>query len=115
MSAIADRVSRFQLSDPKPARCAACMCSADASLRFVDLDALMDRGAVVEVGTMAVIDSIDELHLCENCVRDAAETLDYKPGLHARHLQLNRSLMRERDELRERVGLLERLIGDGAS
>lgn len=112
MSAIADRVSRFQLSDPKPARCAACMCSADAALRFVDLDALLDRGAVVEEGSMAVIDSIDELHLCENCVRDAAETLDYKPGLHARHLQLNRSLMRERDELKaENVKLRELISG----
>ena len=49
---------------------------------------------------MAVIDSIDELHLCENCIREAADELDYKPGLHARHLQLNRELMRERDELK---------------
>jgi hypothetical protein len=70
----------------------------------------MNRGAVVEEGTMAVIDSIDELHLCENCVRNAAETLDYKPGLHARHLQLNRMLMKERDELKaENVKLRELL------
>jgi hypothetical protein len=115
VSVIADRVSRFQVSDPKPARCAACYCSADALLRFIDFDADVNRGAIIEEGSGAVIDSIDELHLCENCVRDAAETLDYKPGLHANHLRLNRELMRDRDELRERVGLLERLVGEGAS
>lgn len=110
MSAIADRVARFKLSDPKPARCAACYSSADAALRFVDLDAHIDRGAVVEDGSHAVIDSVDELHLCENCVREAAEALDYKPGLHARHLQLNRELMRERDELKAQNQALRQLV-----
>lgn len=100
MSAIADRVARFRISDPKPARCAACYASADVALAFVDLDAHIDRGVVVEEGSRAVIDSVDELHLCANCVREAAETLDYKPGLHMNHLRLNRELMRERDELK---------------
>jgi len=100
VSAIGERVARFKISDPNPARCAACYCSADATLRFVDLDAYIDRGAIVEEGSRAVIDSIDALHLCENCVNSAAEALDYKPGLHQTHLRLNRELMRERDELR---------------
>lgn len=110
MSAIADRVSRFHISDPKPARCAACLCGADVNLRFVDLDALINRGAVVEEGSQAVIDSIDELHLCENCVREAAETLDYKAGLHQTHLRLNRELMRERDELKDENRRLRELV-----
>ena len=110
MSAIADRVARFKVSDPKPARCAACYAGADAALRFVDLDAHIDRGAIVEEGARAVIDSVDELHLCENCVREAAETLDYRPGLHARHLQLNRELMRERDELKAQNHTLRQLL-----
>jgi len=110
VSAIADRVARFKISDPKPARCAACYCGADANLRFVDLDAHIDRGAVVEDGSHAVIDSVDELHLCENCVGNAAECLDYKPGLHQTHLRLNRELMRERDELREQNRQLRQLL-----
>lgn len=113
MSAIGERVSRFKISDPKPARCAACYCGADADLRFVDLDAHIDRGAVVEDGSHAVIDSVDELHLCENCVINAAETLDFKPGLHQTHLRLNRGLMRERDELRDENRRLRSLVAEG--
>ena len=110
MSIIAERVSRARISDPKPARCAACLQSADANVKFVDMDAAINRGAIVEEGSMAVIDSIDELHLCESCVREAADTLDYKPGLHARHLQLNRQLMRERDELKDENQKLRQLV-----
>ena len=112
MSAIGERVARFKISDPKPARCASCYCSADATTRFVDLDAHIDRGAIVEDGSGAVIDSIDELHLCENCVNNAAETLDYKPGLHQTHLRLNRELMRDRDELRQENRILRQLVGE---
>ena len=111
--AIADRIARFHISDPNPARCAACYCSPDPGLRFVDLDAHIDRGAIVEEGSMAVIDSVDELHLCADCVRQAAETLDYKAGLHAAHLRLNRQLMRERDELKDENRRLRSLVAEG--
>jgi predicted Fe-S protein YdhL (DUF1289 family) len=77
------------------------------------MDAAIDRGAIVEEGSGAVIDSIDELHLCEACVREAAETLDYKAGLHQRHLVLNRMLMRERDELKDENHRLRQLVAGG--
>ena len=49
--------SRLRISDPKPARCAGCYSSSDADLRFVDFDGVaLDRGAVVDAGSMAVID-----------------------------------------------------------
>jgi hypothetical protein len=110
MSVVADRVSRYKISDPKPAHCAACYGSAGVGVRFIDFDTEMNRGAIVQEGTMAVLDSIDELHLCEVCIMEAAEELDYKPGLHARHLQLNRELMRERDELRAENAKLRELL-----
>ena len=105
--------SRLRISDPKPARCAGCYCSSDANLRFVDFDGVaLDRGAVVEEGSMAVIDSIDELHLCEACVRNAAEVIEYVPGLHQRQLQELRRLNRENDQLREYTVKLERMIAE---
>lgn len=110
MDAIADRVTRYKISNPKPARCAACFTAADANLRFVNFDAHIDRGAIVEDGSHAVIDSIDELHLCENCVGLGAEELDYKAGLHQTHLNLNRELMRERDQLRSENKTLRQLL-----
>lgn len=114
MSAIlADRVTRCRISDPKPSRCSACLQSSDPRVRFVDFQAGHDGGAVVDSGSMAVIDSIDELHLCESCTREAAEVLDYKPGLHQRHLQLNRELMAERDRLRDENRRLRELVAGG--
>lgn len=110
MGVIAERVSRTRISDPKPAHCAGCLQSSDVNVRFVDFDAAICRGAIVEEGSMAVLDHIDELHLCESCVREAAETLDYKPGLHARHLQLNRQLMADRDRLKQENGQLRQLL-----
>lgn len=110
---VAERVSRTRISDPPPTRCAACLRSADPSIRFVDFDAAIDRGAIVDKTTAAVIDSIDELHLCEQCVREAAETLDYRPGLHMAHLRLNRELMADHDRLeRENRQLRQLLAGE---
>lgn len=113
MSALAEAVFRARISDPPPGHCAACLRGADPTCRFVNMDAALNRGAIVQEGTMAVLDSIDELHLCEGCVREAAEVLDYKPGLHARHLQLNRMLMRERDELKDENHRLRQLVAGG--
>ena len=110
-TAIADVVTRAKISDPRPARCSACLQASDPQVRFVNMDVSINRGAIVEAGSMAVIDSIDELHLCESCVREAAEVLDYKPGLHQNHLRLNRRLMRERDELKAENDALRRLVG----
>lgn len=85
---VAELATRAQLSDPKPARCAACFCSADAEVRFVNFDAAIDRGTFVDPGGAgAVLDSIDELHLCEACVRSAGEVLGLKPALHARQIR----------------------------
>lgn len=111
MSILADRVARVQISDPKPGHCSGCYGSAGPEVTFVNFDAAINRGAIVEEGSGAVLDSIDELHLCDSCVREAAETLDYKPGLHARHLQLNRQLMAERDRLETKNQTLRKLVG----
>jgi hypothetical protein len=107
---IADRVSRTRISDPQPTRCAGCLQSAGPTVRFVDFDCFINRGVIVEEGSMAIVDSIDTLHLCESCVREAAETLDYKAGLHAQHLRLNRQLVAEVDQLRDQNKTLRQLL-----
>ena len=85
---VAELATRVRLSDPKPARCAGCFTSSDVNLRFVDFDGVaIDRGAFVDPTSMAVLDSIDELHLCEACVRSAAETLGFRPEIHRRQLR----------------------------
>ena len=100
--------SRLRISDPKPARCAGCYSSSDANLRFVDFDGVaIDRGAFVDPTSLAVLDSIDELHLCEACVRNAAEVIEYVPGLHQRQLQELRRLNRENDQLRDYIKTME--------
>lgn len=93
---VADLALRVKLSDPKPARCAGCWTSADVNLRFVDFDAAVDRGSFMDENAGAVIDSIDELHLCENCVREACEALDMRP----QHVQL---LLREAKDANRRA------------
>jgi hypothetical protein len=114
MSAIADLVARAQISDPRPGVCSSCLQASDPQVRFVNLGATIDRGAVTDPISGAVIQLLDDLHICESCIREAAEVLDYKPGLHARHLQLNRQLMRERDELKDENYKLRQLVGGGA-
>lgn len=103
---------RARISDPVPARCSGCMQSAGAGQRFVNLDMRINRGTICQEGTIAVLERIDELHLCDACVRDAAEALEYVPELHQRHVQLNRMLMRERDELREQNRQLRAMLAE---
>lgn len=99
---VAELATRVKISDPKPARCAACFCSADANVRFVDFDAAIDRGTFIDPGGAgAVLDSIDELHLCEACVRSAGEVLDVKPALHARQLREIKRLELENEHWRD--------------
>jgi len=111
MSEVAELATRFKLSDPKPARCAACFASADPELRFVDFDCMIDRGTFTDPGgANAVLDSIDELHLCEPCVRAAAEIIGYKPELHRKQLREIRALDAEAKRWREYAEKLERTL-----
>ena len=70
-----------------PSRCSGCLRSAGTDVRFVDYQAAIDRGAIVEEGSMAVLESIDDLYLCDSCVREGAEALGFKPELHSRQLR----------------------------
>lgn len=70
--------TRLKISDPRPSHCSACFRGADATITFVDFDAAADRGLLTnEQGW--VLDSLDDLHLCEPCVRAGAELLALKP------------------------------------
>jgi hypothetical protein len=100
----AGHVSAIRLSDPMPARCAGCYTSPATigpGARFVNFnDARIRGGAVVDAGTMAVLDQVDELHLCEACVRSAAEALAFKPELHQRQFREIQRLELARDSYR---------------
>lgn len=95
--AVAELATRIRLSDPKPSHCAGCWCGSGPDVRFVDFDGVqLNRGAFVDAdGAHGVLDSIDELHLCESCVRQAAEILDVRPGLHRRQINEIRRLLAE--------------------
>ena len=108
----AELASSIHLSDPLPARCSACLRSAGEDLRFVDFRAAFNGGAVIEEGSMAVRDSIDELHLCEGCVRSAAEALGYKPQLHARQILKIRRLEHERNHWQDTARSLKRALDE---
>jgi hypothetical protein len=87
MSAAADALNvRVRISDPKPAYCSACFRAADDTSRFLDFDAALDTGCFVD-GLGVYQSGSDDLHLCEECVRVAAQTLGLKPDLHARQMR----------------------------
>lgn len=109
---VAELATRVKLSDPKPARCAACFAGADADTRFVNYDALIDRGTFVSPdGAGAVLDSIDDLHLCEACVRAGAEVLDVRPQHAALLLAEARDANRRADHWEEYAKQLEAALG----
>lgn len=103
--------TRLRISDPKPNHCAACFRGADASVTFVDFDAAIDRGTFVNEQN-AVLEGIDDLHLCEACVRAAAEVLALKPALHARQIREIKRLEAENEHWREYAKDLEASIGE---
>lgn len=108
MSDVAELATRFKLSDPKPTRCAACFQSAGPDVDFVDFDAAIDRGSFTAPdGAFAVLDSIDDLHLCASCVRSAAEVLGLKPELHGRQIREIRKLELERNHWQNYAKRLE--------
>lgn len=99
--ATAELAFRLRPSDPKPAHCSGCLCSSGPDVTFIDFDAMVDRGSFVDPnGAMHVVDGMEELHLCEACVRQAAEVLAYKPELHRRQLTEIKRLEVERDHWR---------------
>ena len=106
MGEIAELATRFRISDPKPSHCAACFRGAEESVTFVDLDAAIDRGSLQnEEGW--TLEGIDDLHLCEACVRSAAEVLGLKPQLHSRQLREIRKLELQLESAREYARGLE--------
>jgi hypothetical protein len=104
--------TRFRISDPKPAYCAACFKGATEDVVFVDFDAALDRGAIVDGDTMAVLETMDDLHLCSQCIRDAAELLSFKPELQARQEHELDMTVRELNGLRDYVADLEKALVD---
>ena len=110
MSVVADaRGSRVRISDPVPAACSCCFQGAREGVRFLDFNAALDRGQFVrEVdGAVLVRDVMDDLHLCEACVREAAEVLALKPQLDANQRREIRRLELESEHWRDYAKRLE--------
>lgn len=110
--AVAELATRLRLSDPKPGHCSACLIASGPDVRFVDFDCMVDRGAIVEEGSLAILDAMDELHLCESCVRQAAEVLEYKPDLHRRQLTEIRRLELDAEHWKAYAKRLEATLQD---
>ena len=89
----------IDFADPKPAFCSACHAAKPES-RYVDMDAAHDGGDFVnELGTYVA--GQDDLMLCEDCVRDAAEVLALKPDREAALKRENVKLRREVDHWKD--------------
>ena len=114
MSATAELAQRVRLSDPRPDRCAACFRGAEEGVRFVDFDAAIDRGQVVTEVDGGVLhrESIDDLHLCEACVRSAAEVFAIKPQIHSNALREIKRLEIERDHWRSYAKRIEATVAE---
>lgn len=105
---------RLRLSEPKPAFCSGCHKGATEKVRFVDFDASHDSGMVEEIredGMVVKRMPGDDLHLCESCVRQAAEVIAYKPTLHAEQVQKIRALERQRDHYKHENEQLRQIVG----
>lgn len=113
-NAVAEHVSRIRLSDPLPTGCSACLCAPGPGIRFVDFQAAFDAGAIVGPSE-EVRRSLDELHLCESCVRSAGEVLSFRPQLHAAQAQVingqDTQIEHWREECRQKDGEIARLNG----
>jgi hypothetical protein len=109
LSAAAEIAQRVRLSDPRPSHCAACFRGAEEGVRFVDFDAAIDRGqrVVERDGAVWERESIDDLHVCDACVRQAAECLAIRPQASANQLREIRRLETENAGMREYIQRLE--------
>jgi hypothetical protein len=118
MSVVADSLStRVRISDPKPAFCVGCWQGAQENVRFVDFDAAFDGGQLVEERDGVIVSRIagDDLHLCEQCVRAAAQALALKPDLHARQVREIRKLELAVEHFKDENRRLRDLIGKGGA
>src|SRR5262249_31614034 len=108
---VADLALGIHLSDPKPGHCASCWGSSGPDVRFVDFNAAIDRGSFRDPnGAMPVIDHVDELHICEACMRAGAEALALKADRNQRQLREIQRLEREVNTWKEYSRKLEEAI-----
>lgn len=99
---VPDTGARIRVADTPPTHCSSCF-GQYPNLRHVDMGAAWDGpafspdGAEVAGGTPV---TIDELVLCENCVKDAAVQLELTDEDTRRHVQ---EVEASNEELRERL------------
>ena len=103
---------RAKLADPKPPFCAACLRGADAQTAFIDLGMPIERGEVREHGSMAIVAVLDRCCLCESCVREMAECLEFRPQTHREHMQVVGELNAECERLTAENEMLRGLVGE---
>lgn len=105
MSALGERAARVRVAHDA-AFCSGCFTGAQEGVRFVDFDAALDRGSVVtDMG--ALVGTLDDLYLCEACVRAGMEALALRPQASANQLREIRRLERELDAVRSYARDLE--------
>jgi len=86
---------RFKISDPRPPYCSSCAQGARADVVFYDLSAAFDAGAFAQGQELTFFAGLDDLHLCEGCVRELCELAGFKPEMHRQqYLEIQRLLAR---------------------
>lgn len=112
----------MKLADPRPSLCTACCNSGEAHTRFVDTGAFREGPVVLDksTGEMAVdyrgmVIQMDDIYLCDACVREAAEIIGYKPELHRKQLgeirRLDNGMRYWRETAKRQEQEIARLVG----
>jgi hypothetical protein len=114
MSVLAELETRVRIADPNPAYCVACLQAPHDNLRFVDFQAVADRGTIVDPISGGLIDDLHDLKICEDCFRQGAEILEFRPSLHRVHLNAVREKEQELVALREENKKLRSLVAQEA-
>lgn len=99
----------IRLSDPTPAFCSACG-NSDPDARHIDFDSAHDGGSWQDTDSLAYVKGSEDLHVCERCVRLAAEALGFKPELHGRQLNEIRRQEIVIEHWKDRCSKLEALV-----
>lgn len=104
----------MRIADPRPDVCSVCRNSHDADTRFFDLEAMWDANPPVDdTGAMIMPGdgrpmAHEYIFICELCVKNLLELVDFKPQLHSRQLLEIKRLSIERDHWRATADRMRR-------
>lgn len=93
----------------RPSLCTACGNAGDETTRFVDLDCeregpvVLDTNGDLATDRKGAVVTLDDVFVCEGCVRIQAELIGFRPELHSRQMRENEQAKLSREYWMERA------------